>query len=300
MKAGFDGMGLRPLLLASGVTDDELRHLRATDAVTAIRPGAYLPSTDDRLHDALARHEMLIHSTMKKVSPDSVVSHTSAAVLHGLALWQVPLGRVHTTKDRRSGGHVSTHVHAHVALLDEGDVVEMDGLLVTSIARTLADLARGLSFEQALVPIDWAMHRHLVTRADLEAAVDRRHGAPRARRVVDFAAAGAMSPGETRSRLAIHRAGLPRPVLQHRFPGMTTEVDFWWPETRTIGEFDGFTKYGRLLVPGQVPADVVFAEKVREDRLRDVSAGFVRWTWDELPPAFAPVAMRIRQAFARA
>jgi hypothetical protein len=54
-------------------------------------------------------------------------------------------------------------------------------------------------------------------------------------------------------------------------------VDFYWEEQRTVGEFDGKIKYGRLLKPGKRIEDVIFEEKVREDALRDlglqVSAG---------------------------
>jgi hypothetical protein len=111
-----------------------------------------------------------------------------------------------------------------------------------------------------------------------------------------------MSPGETLSRLAIHRAGLPAPELQHlvRTEGgvVLGQVDFWWDEFATAGEFDGRAKYGRLLLPGQDPGDVVFAEKVREDALRAGGREVVRWIWPELS-SFDGVARRIRTAFAR-
>jgi hypothetical protein len=58
-------------------------------------------------------------------------------------------------------------------------------------------------------------------------------------------------------------------------------------------------KYGRALRPGQTAGDVVFAEKRREDALRDLGFQVVRWTWDELWP-FDEVVERIRRAFARA
>ncbi len=117
-----------------------------------------------------------------------------------------------------------------------------------------------------------------------------------------FARAGADSPGESRSRLAIHRAGLPDPVLQHevfasdgRFLG---QVDFWWEQFRTAGEFDGKVEYGRLPRPGQEPGEVVFAEKLREDAIRADDRGMVRWTWPEIAP-FDGVARRLLAAFGR-
>jgi hypothetical protein len=72
--------------------------------------------------------------------------------------------------------------------------------------------------------------------------------------------------------------------------------DFGWRRYRTVGEFDGRVKYGRLLKPGQSPGDVVFEEKVREDELRDLRWRVVRWTWPDLSPG-GVVAERLRRAF---
>ena len=73
-------------------------------------------------------------------------------------------------------------------------------------------------------------------------------------------------------------------------------TDFGWPGRGTVGEFDGRVKYGRLLRPGQSAGDAVFAEKLREDRIRDQDLRVVRWTWPDLDD-FHLVAARLRQAF---
>jgi hypothetical protein len=297
------GVNLRPNLLAAGLSDRELRLQRRRGTITAVRPGAYVvddPARDDELH-----HRLAIDAAVANLGAGSVISHVSAAVLHGLTLWDTSLERVHATRDRRSGARTSRLLHLHAAALEPDEVVGADGLLVTSLPRTLVDLARTLPFEQALVPADAALHTHRVTRADLDDALDRATGRPgnsRARQVLAFARPGATNPGESRSRLAIHRAGLPPPVLQHDlrtsagvFLGI---VDFWWEEFDTVGEFDGRVKYGRLLCPGQDPGDVVFAEKVREDAIRADDHGMVRWIWREIAP-FAEVELRIRATFAR-
>jgi hypothetical protein len=190
-------------------------------------------------------------------------------------------------------------LHLHSARLSPDEVTSVDGVPVTSVARTVVDLGRLLSFERALVPADAALHRRLVTPEALVEAVDRGARRPRnraARRVVAFADAGAESPGETRSRVAIRRVGLPPPVLQYRVTG--TRTDFAWEEFRTVGEFDGKLKYGRSLRPGQDPGDAVFEEKRREDALRDHGLEVARWVWDEIDPFDAPFA-RLRRAFAR-
>ena len=124
-------------------------------------------------------------------------------------------------------------------------------------------------------------------------------GAPQARHVVAVADGGSDSVGESRSRVAILRAGLPAPVLQWPVHGngRVFQADFGWPELCTIGEFDGMVKYGRLLKPGQDPADVVVAEKLREDEIRDLGLRVVRWVWAEIDH-FGPVAERLSRAFA--
>jgi hypothetical protein len=76
-------------------------------------------------------------------------------------------------------------------------------------------------------------------------------------------------------------------------------VDFYWEEHKTIGEFDGKIKYGRLLKPGQRIEDVIFDEKVREDELRDLGLQVVRWLWNDLGRA-GLLRERVLRAFARA
>lgn len=105
--------------------------------------------------------------------------------------------------------------------------------------------------------------------------------------VVRLADGGAASPGETRSRYIFWTQNLPAPVLQfpvHDEDGCLVGIsDFGWPEHKLLGEFDGKVKYGRLLSPGQEPGDVVFAEKRREDRIREVTQWRVaRLVWDDL------------------
>lgn len=179
----------------------------------------------------------------------------------------------------------------------------VDGVPVTSVARTVVDIARAVSFERAVVIADASLALKLVDREGLAAALVRSTGwpgSPAARRAVAFADGRVESVGESRSRVAPARCGLPEPLLQWDVIGRAghwlARVDFGWPAFRTIGEFDGRVKYGRLLRPGQTAGDVVFEEKRREDELRDEGLGVVRWTWADLDD-FTPVANRLRRRF---
>lgn len=294
---------LRPRLLAEGWSDAELRQRRRSGELVTVERGGYVPAADPRLASAAAVHALRIESGEPRRSDDSVISHVSAAVLHGLPIWDLPLGRVHRTRDRRTGGRRTPTAHLHAAPLDPGEVTTIDGRLVTTVGRTLSDVGRTEGFEQTVALADAALHRQLVDPAALQRALVRAsgwRGAPAARRALEFADARSESVGESRSRVAITRAGLPVPDLQwevsaeHAWLG---RVDFAWPGV--VGEFDGRVKYGKYLRPGQDPGDAVFAEKQREDRIRDEGLRVVRWVWDDLR-WFREVAERLRRAFAAA
>ena len=59
-------------------------------------------------------------------------------------------------------------------------------------------------------------------------------------------------------------------------------TDWAWRHEGVLGEFDGRQKYGRLLQPGQDPGEVVFAEKQREDALREITGiSMFRLVWSD-------------------
>jgi hypothetical protein len=260
-----------------------------------------VPASDRRLQDPAVRHELLVRATLPGLGRDAAVSHASAAVLWGLPLWKVPLKRVHLTRMQHSGGRVGRAVHLHTGQLAVDEMAEVGGVAVTSPTRTVVDLARTVSFESAVVTADAALHDGLVDAAGLAAAMARAagsRGCPAARRVIAFANGRSESVGESRSRVALSRAGVPAPTPQWEvWCGRTLlgRCDFGWPERSAVGEFDGKVKYGRLLRPGQDPGKVVFEEKIREDALRAQGLNVVRWTWRELDD-FAEAAVRIRRA----
>jgi len=198
---------------------------------------------------------------------------------------------------------VRRYVHLHAAPLPELDVCEIDGQRVTTLARTVFDLLRTLTMERS-VPIGDAALRLGLTLEDLAEVAGRCigwRGMLQARRAMKFLDARSESAGESYSRVLLDRLGVPAPIPQfevwHR--GMLVgRADFGWQEFRTLVEFDGKQKYGSLLKPGQTAADAVFAEKRREDALRDLGWQIVRWIWEDL---YHPEELRVRleRAFER-
>ena len=104
------------------------------------------------------------------------------------------------------------------------------------------------------------------------------------------------------SRVVLHEAAMSSPQLQYEVRNAAGQLvgraDFAWEEHRTLGEFDGRTKYGRFLKPGQTAADVIYREKLREDAFRDLGWQVVRWCWADLSTPWL-IRDRLLRAFAR-
>jgi hypothetical protein len=291
--------------LAGGFDDAELARMVRRGELRRLQRGTYAHPPAELPTDAVARHRLAVLATVPGLRSPAVVSHLSAAVLHGLPLWGVPLDRVHVTRRPPATGSGSRRLHQHVGRVPDEHLTVVDGLAATSITRTVVDVARSVPFESAVVVADRALRTGGTTRQDLVGCIadmGRVPGIRAAARAVDFADPLSESVGESRSRVLIHRLGLPAPDLQvqvrRRDGSVMARCDFGWEEHRTVGEFDGRVKYGRLLRPGQEPGEVVFREKRREDELRDHRWQVARWTWDDLDRPRV-VGDRILRAFAR-
>ncbi|WP_228265811.1 hypothetical protein [Microlunatus elymi] len=255
--------------------------------------------------DLEAEHRLRVEATMELSSGESVASFGSAAVMHDLPIWSNAVRKVHLTRNRVAGGRIRPNVHLHVAPLGAADVAEVDGIPVTSLARTFVDHARTVSIAQSVAAGDMALRlgmdlAEMVEQLEMAKA---RRGVSRARHAAALLDADSESAGESISRVVLHQNQVPRPELQVEILGAELDedarVDFLWREYKVIGEFDGKIKYGRLLRPGETPADAVIREKIREDRLRDLGYIVVRWIWDDLWHPQILIA-RIERAFARA
>jgi hypothetical protein len=300
----MDDIRLTRNLIDQGYNWVDLRRLQRDGDLVRVRRGAY--ALGDKTGEFVEeRHRRLILATAPQVQDGAIFSHGSAAVLHGLPVWSGAVARVHVTRNRRGKGIKRSVVHVHGAPLQPSEIVLIDNLPVTSPARTVLDLARTLPMTQAVAAGDRALALGL-TREELDAgllAMERWPGIRAARRVVGFLDGRSESAGESISRVRLVEEGLPRPEPQQEIFGpdgrLVARVDFGWKEHKTVGEFDGKIKYGRLLKPGQRIEDVIFEEKLREDAVRDLGLQVVRWISQDL---YRPGVLRERvlRAFARA
>ena len=113
-------------LLADGYNHDDLRRLQQGCELVRVRRGAY--ATDSRSDLTIdERHRRLVLATVSQLREGAIVSHGSAAVLHGLPVWPEAVERVHVTRDRRGNGTRRSIVQVHGAPLDTSEVTMIDG-----------------------------------------------------------------------------------------------------------------------------------------------------------------------------
>ena len=272
-------------LNAEGFGSGAIRRMVRDEQLTRIRRGGFASS------DEVANHRQLIDTTIPRLGPGNVLSHSSAAWLHGLPGDNRELARVTVTKPGKGGNSIGPYVHRYRTPLPDDDIEVVDGLARTVLARTVADIGRCSELGFAVAAAEAALRRGM-SRDDLELQLQasRRHGIRRARTMAELADARSESAGESLSRVTIWRLGLPTPELQYEIvvQGIHYRADFAWPDLRVLGEFDGKVKYGALLRPGETADDVVMREKRREAALRAAGWWVVRWTYKE---AFRPTLL---------
>lgn len=271
-------------LAAIGVTDNEIKRGLRARTLVALGHGAYADAAAYEAMTAEQRHVLSVRAAASACSRP-VVSHQSAAVLHGLSMWNPDLSRVHLSVDSRHHGRRTATLHVHPNRL--GDLVHKDGLTVTSAAKTAVDLARTLPFEAAVCVMDSALTR--TTRDEVTRVVHASAGLTgisAAKRVVAFADGRAESVGESRSRVYLQRYGFPAPELQIALRNPNT-LRVMRPDMLIGGvilEFDGKVKY--------TSQEALFAEKKREDELTSLGWVVVRWTWGDLSSDAGAVTLR--------
>ncbi|WP_100345816.1 type IV toxin-antitoxin system AbiEi family antitoxin domain-containing protein [Compostimonas suwonensis] len=284
-----------------GVGADQLARLVREGTLQRVHRGLYLPRERWKGLRAGARHRIRVLAASEAARGRLTFSHHSAAALFGLPFVDARLDAVHTHDPGATGGTARSGITVHrsrVAAATES----IDGARVTSLARTLVDVATTSSFLTSVVMLDHALRESLarscgpprsgpwrwsLTKSSLREELDvvnPRRGGRLARRAIEFADPRSGSPGESLSRVRMHELGFVIPELQVRFPnarGTYFDVDFWWEEPRIIGEFDGRGKYERPNGPdARAPGDIVWDEKLREDELRATAhASFARWPW---------------------
>ncbi|KJL28614.1 hypothetical protein [Microbacterium oxydans] len=233
-----------------------------------------------------SRHRAeVVAAALSSAGSEPIFSHASAAVLWGLPLYRLRPERVHvlTPPDHR---HSTQGILRHEGALPDSDIVELDGIRCTSLARTVFDVVRTVSGEAALAVADAALASlggepwdydenaadALLGELAIRAGRPGARGILQARRIVELADGRAQLPLESVTRYRLHQLGFARPRLQvpiERDGASKYWMDIALDQSHTFIECDGREKYLNAELRGDRSADdVVLAEKMREDWVR--------------------------------
>ncbi|OBG62697.1 hypothetical protein [Mycobacterium sp. E735] len=171
-----------------------------------------------------------------------VLAGRSAAALHG-AKWvdaQAPAELIYQNR------HAPTHVRTWADRIEDDESTTIQGMSVTTPARTAFDLACRNPVGTAVAALDALARATRLKVADAELIAERYKGhrnIRRARRALELVDAGAQSPRETWLRLTVIGAGYPRPRTQIPVYGeygeLAAVLDMGWEDINLAVEYEG-------------------------------------------------------------
>jgi len=301
------GIFARHQAISSGCTPKEFAWLtrRHDGPWIRVRYGIYANRREWEAHSAAQQAALLDRAALLVCDEGSVLSHSSAGRAHKFPLYNVTDGLAHLTRlrihDRRLTRTVAGIKH-HCGELDADEITSVDGLPVTTVERTILDVASEFGYRTGLVMADAALAR-LVTRERLTQAVQRflhdSHARIRAAVVAD-ADGRAETPLESLARILVKNMGITDIEPQYKvrlLDGANVYVDLYSPRFHHCFECDGKLKYrSQVNLSGVAISadDVVWDEKQREDEIRGAGYGVSRIVWrDTMPDAFGRASARL-------
>lgn len=274
------GLVARRQLAALGVGRGAIEARLHSGRLHLLRPGVYAVG-----YRAISLRGRWMEAVLF-CGPDAVLSHHSAAALWGIRGAREAIDVTAPTKTRSRGD-----IRRHFAVLPADEVTERDGIPVTTVPRTLFDMAadhpvdvveHGLRESERLRLYDTLSLKHLLAR------YPRRKGSRTVRECLrrrrELPTGVSRKELEARFVPFLDRFGLPRPRLNawiiigpHRY-----QVDCLWPAQRVTVELDGYETHGTW--------SAFQSDRDRDRRL--LAAGYCgpRITWhhlDEIPEEIA-------------
>lgn len=285
----------RRYTVQENLSDEQLRMAVRGGVLVRVHHGSYMPQEEWL---ALREEERLMARTLSHAhlhGRRAVYSHHSAAAIWGLPLYHLRDEQVHVLTSRSSRGRSSAGVRRHADEWEDDEVCDVGGLRVTSLERTVRDIACTRNVELAVAVADAGLRKltgatrepsSLVDdwKAKLHERLDRRkgrHGISRAKQVIAFADARADSPIESVSRLQLNRLRVEAEIQALvEGPGWRKFwLDFAFTGQNIFGEVDGRVKYtDPEMLGGRSLEEILLEEKEREDLVRGITGcRVVRW-----------------------
>jgi Protein of unknown function (DUF559) len=224
-----------------GLTDDAVRKRVAAGRLHRIHHAVY-----SLVPNELLKREGLYMAAVLACGPDAALSHRSSAALNELRAWGHT--QIEVTVPRRSRRkHEGIKVHCSTTLTP-ADVSVVNGIPVTTVARTLLDLAEVVTHRQLERAFDQA---EILEALDLNAINDQlarnptRPGAKAVREVLAEHYIGSTATWSENEELLLsitRPLGIPDPHT-NKFVilpdgGPPIRVDFVWWEERVVLEVD--------------------------------------------------------------
>ncbi|HEV2140273.1 MAG TPA: DUF559 domain-containing protein [Candidatus Dormibacteraeota bacterium] len=249
-------------------------------------PGTYLWSglAADTMH--------ALEAARWRLPAGAAFSGFTAAWLHGLDV--KPAAPIEATVPATARVSARSGIRLRRSSLAPDDVVRVRDLPTTSIARTLAEICKRYGLIEAVALVDAAIHARRVKLQDLDSWVKShvgRHGVPSLRRVLDYAEPLAESPMESRLRMVLVLAGLPRPKAQ------VSIHDRWG---RFVGRPDLYYEQARLGIEydGGVHREMLAEDNRRQNRLLDAGVRLLRFTSGDVLHRPDVVVLQVRALLA--
>jgi Protein of unknown function (DUF559) len=235
---------------------------------------------------------MLELAAVSRRLPNAIFSGRTAGWLHGLDL--PPTDPVEVIIP---DAHISSRVGVwvHRATLAPSDVVRLKGVSVTSALRMAVDLGGRGPLGDAVVALDMALQQRLVTLAGLRSYLDSNPGVKgiaKLRSAVAVAEPAAESPMETRLRLLLTSAALPRPLAQvplhDQYGRFLGRPDLYYPAHKLGLEYDGGTH-----------RDSLAEDNRRQNGLLNAGFRLLRFTAADIFQSPESVVEQVRAALSR-
>jgi Transcriptional regulator, AbiEi antitoxin len=225
------GVVTREEVLRAGVSKAELLHRVRIGALIPVHRGVF------RVGHRAPSLEARYLAAVKACGPGSFLAGRAAGYLFGLLKGSPSLPEVLTASQRRPKGVV-----IHRARRSElRDATSWRGIPVTTVPRTLVDLAGMLSEDALARAVHEAQVRLRTTPRQVEAVLARRHnwaGARKLRRVIWGEVPISISRLESSFIACVRRAQLPLPETNCVASGR--RVDCRWPDQRLTVELDSY------------------------------------------------------------
>jgi len=276
----------RSQLSRLGLSGDAINRRLRLGRLHRVHPGVYAVG-----HKVISQKGRWMAGVLA-CGPESVLSHRSAAALWGI---RSSAGEVvHVTLRHKS--RTSRLICRHLVLLPKDEMTVHEGIPVTTVPRTVLDLASTSTVDEVEVAIRQVEFLRLHDRLSLLDLLERypgRRGIARVRaaltRVEALPGGRVRSPLEAKFLPFLRRHRLPRPRLNDwiRAGERRFQVDCHWPGTGQIVELDSWQAHGTRTAHRE--------DRARDRLLRVAGYEVTRITWAQLDDEPEAIAADLRR-----